>query len=323
MKRVRKNPLLLNLVLTLAAVVALSPAAAAQDRRAEATDTETRTLALGPSGAVELENVAGDIECVVGSGPDVVVQIDRVARGRSDREAQLGLREVRTVVDQQGERATVRVQYPPDRRNAPYSVSVRYTVSAPAGTRLTITTVSGDVRVRDITGGLNARTVSGDVEISNAGQISRVASVSGDVTITGGATTGSMEAESVSGDVRITNVQADRVDARSVSGDIEIGSLTTAQLSLASTSGDVEFEGGLQRQGRYEIRSHSGDVYLRPGAAAGYELRATTFSGRIEADAATDGSGNAAGRSLRTTVGDGSAVIEATTFSGNVTVTTR
>jgi DUF4097 and DUF4098 domain-containing protein YvlB len=313
----------LGIVVAVALALPVSSAGAAQDRNAEAVDSETRTFALGPNALLELENVSGDIECVVSAGPDVVVRIDRVSRGRSDSSARMGLREVRTLVDAQVDRASLRVQYPPDRRSPPYSVSVSYAVSAPAGTRLKIASVSGDIRVRGIAGGLSATSVSGDVEVTDAGPVSRAASVSGDVTVTGGATDDGVEVESVSGDVTVTGLKAGRLTAKSVSGDIEVTNVTTADLGLSSTAGNVTFDGDVVKHGHYELRSHSGDVRITTAAAGGYELRATTFSGRIQRAGTGGASDGQSAKTVRTTVGDGSAVIEATSFSGDVVVTTR
>ena len=68
-----------------------------------------------------------------------------------------------------------------NRRNI--NVSVAYTVTAPAGTRLTIGSVSGNIKVSDIKGDLSANSISGDVRIANAGRIAAAKSISGDVEI--------------------------------------------------------------------------------------------------------------------------------------------
>jgi len=133
----------------------LADAAAAgwQDRnfRVEQKDSETKTLQLGANGSLELKNVSGNITVTAGSGRDTTVQIVRLSKGRTEADAKLGLDRVKVQVDARGDRATVDATYPNENR-PPYSVSVDYTVTAPAGTRLTVRSISGNTVVKGITG---------------------------------------------------------------------------------------------------------------------------------------------------------------------------
>ncbi len=71
----------------------------------------------------------------------------------------------------------------PDERHPAYSVSVAYQVTAPAGTRVTVNTVSGRVNVTAIKGAQAMPSVAGDVNITAGGQVAKIHSVSGDVVL--------------------------------------------------------------------------------------------------------------------------------------------
>ena len=79
--------------------------------------------------------------------------------------------------------------------------------------------------------------------------------------------------------------------------------------------------------GRYEFTSHSGTVTAALGGNAGFEVEATSFSGSIRSDFSFGSSGDAERgrwrRSVRGVVGDGSAFLELTTFSGSIVIAKR
>jgi DUF4097 and DUF4098 domain-containing protein YvlB len=293
--------------------------------RVEQTDRQTQTLALGASGLLELNNVSGDISVTAGSGRDVRIEIVRTSRARTDAEAKLGLDQVKVAVDHRGERATVRAVYPEQtrqsRQSQPYSVSITYTVTAPAATRVSITTVSGDVVVRDLKGDLSAEVVSGDITITGASQVTNVRAISGDVTLRDSGSASNLSAGTLSGTVLLERVKARRVGVDVTGGDIILRDVEAENAQLKTLSGDVEFAGSLARGGRYELQSHSGDVQLAAAGGAGFELQVQTFNGSIAApDDGDFRNVTKSRRSLRGTVGDGSAIVTITTFSGDVTI---
>jgi DUF4097 and DUF4098 domain-containing protein YvlB len=316
------RPVLRDLAPVVAGIDLHALSAQNRDFRAERTDRDTRTLPLGASGSLELKNVSGDISVVAGSGRDVVVDIARRSRARTDADAALGLKEVQTVVDHRGERASVETVYPRGRH--PYQVNTVFTVTAPAGTRVTVNSVSGNVTVREIKGDVAVEVTSGNVAISGAGRVPQARSVSGNVTLTDVNSDSVVSAGTLSGDTILQRVRANRLAVDIVSGNIRATDVTCQNAQLKSLSGDVEFSGPLARSGKYELNSHSGSVHFMTDGAVGFQLQASTFSGRIRPDASFPLSASSAGRgSLRATVGDGSAVVVAQTFSGDVVIGRR
>ena len=313
--------------------VEAAPAVLYQQGREEQTDRQTRTLKIGSDGELSLSNVAGDIVVSHGSGSDAVVEIVKNARGRTVEEAKqmLGLVDV-TVTERSG-RAEVRTVYPrgdemprTSRRNL--NVWVAYTVTAPAGTRLSVNSVSGTIRITDIKGDLSANSVSGAVRIANAGRIAGAKSVSGDVEITDTRVDGSIEAQSISGNVLLRKVNARRLSAGSISGGVTVQDVQCERVEAHSISGTVDYSGPLAKGGRYELTSHSGDIRIGVGSGTGFELEANSFSGSVRSDLpltnhSNDGNDRGRRRTVRGVFGDGSAVLSLTTFSGNIVVSKR
>jgi DUF4097 and DUF4098 domain-containing protein YvlB len=295
--------------------------------RAEATRHEERRLTLGPNGSLELANVSGDIIVTAGSGRDTTVEINTVSRGRTDADAKLGLDRVTVEVDQRGERATVKTNYFEDRGRQPYQVSVTYTVTAPAGTHVTADSVSGNVRITGIHGDVEANAVGGSVTLKDVARLS-AKTVGGDITITMAHTDGTFEAESIGGSVTADDVRARRVSVTTVGGNVAARTVTCDHAELGTMAGTVEFSGPLARNGRYEMHTQSGTIRFSPTGETGFELQANTFSGEVRSDIpltsrnATPARGRAS-HSVTGTFGDGSAVVIATAFSGDVIVTKK
>lgn len=294
------------------------PGAAQNRGRIERSDRSTRTVALGANGLLDLRNVSGDITVTAGGGRDVVIEILEQSRASNESDAALGLKEVEVAIDHRGERAIVETRYP--RRRTPYDVTTSYVVTAPAGTRLNARSVSGDIVVRGLKGDLTVNTVSGTIRVNDAGRISEARSVSGSVTLADVTTDGAVNSGTVSGDIELTRLRAVRVTAENVSGRIRADGVTSDGVLMKSLSGTVDFSGPLSRNGRYELQSHSGTVRLAVTGTVGFELQAQSFSGRIRPEGLSLQSISMNRGALRATVGDGSAVVIATTFSGDVVV---
>lgn len=294
----------------------------AQERNwnARADDRQSRTLAIGPNGTLELHNLAGDITVTAGNGRDTTVEVLRHSRGRTDADARLGLERVTVSQQVTGTRATVRADYPNERQSV-YSVRVDMIISAPAGTRLVINSLSGSIKITGIQGEMAANTMSGDVTLRNVGAVSDAKTASGNVSIIGSTGDGTLDAGTLSGDVILQQVKARSVHASTVSGSVTARDVTCEAATLVSMSGDAVFSGELARNGRYEITSHSGDVLFTPSGGVGFTLVASSFSGDISSSLPLQSnSTRTRRRSLTGKVGDGSATVTLQTFNGDITV---
>ena len=306
-----------------------------QQGREEQTERQTKTVRIGTNGELSLANIAGDIVVTRANGGDATIDIVKTARARTADDARQMLGLVTVTVTERNGRAEVKTEYPRDdsmrrenRRNV--NVSVAYTVSAPAGTRLTIGSVSGSVKVSDIKGDLAINSISGTVRIANGGRIASAKSVSGAVEISDTQLEGALEAQSISGDVSLRRVTARRASLGTVSGSVKVQDLQCDRVEAHSISGTVEYGGALSKGGRYELSSHSGDVRVALAGDTGFELEAKSFSGSVNSDLRLtlqeSGGDNRRGprrTAIRGVFGDGSAVLDVTTFSGSVVITRR
>jgi hypothetical protein len=326
----RRVFIVLSLVVAAAAAPPLVSVGGAQERRTE-TERFTRSVNIGPAGELELSNIAGDIVVTRGSGNAAAIEVIKTARAASpeDARAMLGLVEVE--ITERGTRAEARTRYPPgdelrrnNRRNI--NVSVAYTVSAPEGTRIIAKSISGSISVRDIKGVLTLESVSGNVRVANGGRTVSGRSISGDIDLADTTVEGALEATTISGTVRIRRLQARSLAINSVSGGVELEDVTAERIDAQVISGDIAFSGELERNGRYELTSHSGSIKMAIAGGAGFQIEATSFSGSITTDIPVTSQGGQNGRrnrSLRGTVGSGGAVLDLTTFSGSIVITKR
>ena len=119
-------------------------------------------------------------------------------------------------------------------------------------------------------------------------------------------------------------------ELQTVSGDIEASGMTFGRTDVETVSGDVEYDGALEAVGRYSFSAHSGDVRLLLTEDVGFELEASSFSGSVRSDLPvvlgglnSTGNGRNQGRNVVGTFGDGGALLEVSTFSGDIVISRR
>lgn len=288
--------------------------------RATQTDRQTRTLDLGASGDLDLSTLAGDITVNAGTGPATLVMI-RQSRASTDAEAKQALDRVSVDVEQHEGRVRVHTNYPLSLTRSHADVEVSYVVTAPAGTRVTAHTWSGNIAVTGIHGNVSANIASGSLTLSNVRNVSEAHTIAGTVTITDTTSDGDLPIDTIAGNVILTRVKVPHVNVSTISGNVQAEDLTCDQATLKTLSGEVEFRGALAHDGRYELRTQSGAVHFEPTGDMGFDLDARTFSGVVHVDSALHlKAGGYQRRSLTGTVGNGGATVSIVTFSGNVTI---
>lgn len=270
----------------------------------------SRTFDVGPSGSLHISNLSGDIE--IQGGPGTEIRVEAEKHGHGDPSL------VSIEVSQTGDRVRVETKYSQGKRHK--HMSVDFTVTVPSGTSVSAQSVSGDVVVENVGGELEAESVSGDVTVTKVENLLVATSVSGDVTVEGAASREDPEIGSVSGDVQVTGLKAREVEVSSVSGDVILTHTECERAAMESVSGDIRYSGTFAKGGRYEFESHSGDIRIYIANDIGFELAAETFSGDIESEFPLTMSGTISKREINGVYGDGSAMIEASTFSGSITI---
>lgn len=293
----------------------LAAALAAPTILSAQTDGRTRIdtiVPLNATGTVDLSLISGTIDVSSWSRDEVKIEA-------TTQEGTLRFTASRS-------RVALKVDHEGRRGGRQYRSSGKtiYKVVVPRGTRLIMETVSGPITVKGVGGDVDAESVSGTIEIEDARSVS-LESVSGGVRARN--VQGSADAESVSGHVILENVRGD-VEAESVSGPIRLTGITARIVRAGTVSGPIQFSGGVDPAGKYEFESHSGTIRLALPANTGARLSLETFSGSFQSDFPVTLGGNSnwndnqrgPGRSAEARIGRGNARIEAQTFSGSILI---
>jgi len=197
-------------------------------------------------------------------------------------------------------------------------------VWVPVGARVVARSTSGDVTVKGTKGEVDARSTSGDVVVSDATDHVTIESVSGDVH--GAQLKGDVRSESVSGTVEIRDASGP-VRAETTSGDISLLGVTSANVFATTVSGEVEYDGTVEKDGRYEFHSHSGDIRLGIPESSSAQFSVETFSGSLDSEfpITLQPGQRSTGRPRRFEfkLGSGSARITAESFSGDIALGRR
>lgn len=210
--------------------------------------------------------------------------------------------------------SVVRVSGPaPDRgRSARGEMRVR----VPRGTDLQLRSMQGRIRVTDVNGNVEAQTMNGTVHVEGAAQSVRARTMNGSVVVSGAR--GEVDLYAASGGVRVTDVEGD-ARVKALSGGVTLRRVRADRISASTLSGDVSFSGPIRDRGSYELSTHSGSVRMSvpEGTNAAFEL--TVRSGDIDANFPLPGvETSGAKRTLRFALGDGSARVELSTYSGSI-----
>ncbi|HET9529085.1 MAG TPA: DUF4097 family beta strand repeat-containing protein [Blastocatellia bacterium] len=146
---------------------------------------------------------------------------------------------------------------------------------------LRIETRNGDVNIRDVKNSLVVRSLNGDVVAADIGGSVEVAATSGDISVQNvGA---SLRANSASGDILVTCSKG-RVDVNTASGSLTLTGIG-GDVEGSTASGSVVFRGPIRPNGRYSLKSLSGEVemYIQPDPP-GFTAVLTTYSGELETE---------------------------------------
>ena len=155
------------------------------------------------------------------------------------------------------------------------------------------------------------------------GNVKELKTVSGDVV--GSGLAGPIRAQSVSGDVKLSGLAGD-LDVESVSGEISLRDAKSANVRAETVSGSVEYRGTLNKGGRYEFKSHSGDIDLAMPEGVGATFSVSTFSGSVDSSIpmtlqpSEDMAPKRRSKSMEFSIGGGGARITVRTFSGDITI---
>jgi hypothetical protein len=249
------------------ALFGLVGAASAQDFQ--------KTYPLSVDGEIIIRNVSGNV--VVNGYDGQQVNVSGIREGR-DR-VQVHVEDLSS-----GNRIELRARYP---KNCRCDASIRFEVQVPRSVRYRfeeLSSASGDIEVRDVTGEVRINTASGDVMVEGV--------------------TGRVDASTASGQMRVRGV-AGSVSAGTASGDVDVEMTRVddnQRMVFSSASGDVNVRLPLNIDAYVEMSSASGEVK-------------TDFPLAVKSER------YGSGQSARGQLGNGSRRLRISSASGNVSLT--
>jgi hypothetical protein len=304
-------------LVAVAFVVAFVAAPALAEQKFE--EKFAKTVPLSKTGQLYLSNVSGEIEVLTWKDAQVKIEAFKTSKADTLDKAKENAAKVTIEVTNEADRVSVETKYP--KRTGGFwggdsiNVSVDYKVWIPEQAAVEVKSVSGDVKVAPIGGAAKVKCVSGNVDLGGAAGAD-VDLVSGDLTLANIA--GDAYLKAVSGNIEASGVKGS-VEVEAVSGDIQLLNVSGAQtINAKSVSGNITYTGALNEGGRYEIKTHSGDVRMVIPAGSAFELEANTFSGDIASDFEITAVGKTSPREIHGTVGKGGTTVILKSFSGNV-----
>jgi hypothetical protein len=172
----------------------------------------------------------------------------------------------------------------------------RLCVEVPAKSSIDISSDTGDLAVRGVSGEVRARSISGDVAVADAGAV---------------------DARSISGDVAVKGAQGE-VRVETVSGDVVVQTIGAgARVQASTTSGDVAWTGSCGSGCRIEARTLSGDIQLAMAEKSSFALHFMTHGGEVRDEFKLNMAENKSD-SMNARYGSGDGLVEAQTFSGDL-----
>lgn len=200
-------------------------------------------------------------------------------------------------------------------------------IEVPVGVRVVATSASGDIEIRDTRGEVEARSTSGDVVVTGARRRLAASSTSGDLTIRDA--DGTIQLSTASGDARLEDLNG-AVELSAVSGTVIARGGRFTACRIETVAGDLDFGAAVIPGGRYELRTHSGDIRLRTAGQPPMHLAVETFSGDVRSNVPAirlpDSDSRQQQARLELRVGDPDANaprLVLTTFSGDIIVGSR
>jgi len=311
----------LTTMLTLTAGLVLSNQALAKIEIAESLPSENVTN-------ISINNHSGLINVVGWDKAKISVT------GTLDEDAK------KLVFEQKGAQVLINVEYP--RMDNWSADGSKITVFMPKSIRMKSNSVSSDIHISNLHGGVEVKTVSGDVLAKDLTQSIELNSISGDINTN--ALSGKVSLSAVSGDINDEN-SSGRLEIRAVSGEVfidsqakevffnnvsgrsELNLAKVVELRIRTVSGDLKAKLNLSEKALLKASTVSGDLdfTFQKGIDADFSLK-SSVGGDIDnniTQVKTEHDEYGPGAKLNFQTVNGSALVRVSTVSGNVEVNSK
>jgi len=250
-----------------------------------------QTYELAPGARVEVSSIRGPVEIVNGDAATAQVQIIRTARTRTDLEHH------KIEIQQTANSLVVRGVQEEQRSGRNIQVNHHVILKLPRSIELSVSSVSGSLKVANVDGQTSVNSISGSANIGNVGA--------------------KLKVNSISGNLEVGNVGAE-ARLNSISGNLGLGQVN-GPLEVSSVSGGVNATlTSLSPQGIH-IKSVSGSIEIRFQSDVNADFDAQGISGRVYFDVpnvARDSEEDSP--NVRARIGAGGTPISISSVSGNI-----
>jgi hypothetical protein len=275
-----------------------------------------KTESLARDGKVFLSNISGSIEVKTWAEEKVKIEALKVSEASTLSRAQENAKMVLIEVKKEANILRVETKYPEHRGKDSINVSVNYQLWIPDKASIDLDCVSGEVTAEGIGGSARVNTVSGTIKLKNVEKGAECNSTSGDLVLQN--IKGDIDANTTSGTISASQIVGS-INSGTVSGTIEMSEVSDAKtIKASSVSGSIRYQGKINPDGRYSLKTTSGQVEMTLPSDSSFELDADTFSGHIDSDFPIEISGKIVPRQFHGVVNKGGARISLSSFSGNI-----
>jgi serine/threonine protein kinase len=259
------------------------------------TGSGTRSFQVGAHPLLVINGHGGDVNIQAGSTSIVMV----TARQQGNING-TGVQYTQANDGQGHDRITITTN--------PGAENVDYDITVPGATQVQVQEATGgSIAVKGISGAI-IDTSDGNLTIENVHGPVNVHTENGD--ITGGMLVGSMVMEvGNGGSIRLNNVNGS-LKAVSHSGDVVVSGAVLNGTSILETNyGSVRFEGSVDPQGTYTMKTLSGNVSLILPNNTAFQLATSVGSGSVQNDFGNTVVGYAPRAQITATIGSGSVTV--------------
>jgi DUF4097 and DUF4098 domain-containing protein YvlB len=227
--------------------------------------TETKSLTVSGPADLTVVNDFGEVNLASGADEQISVKAEKTAWGNNDAEAQAALKDLKIIYDQTGNQIKITVQQPVEVNTlnvGPGGGSVKFTITVPKATAVTVNSSNGDIALAGTTGRANLQTEFGALTLTN---------LTGEVT--GKSNNGSLTAKQIHAEGAVT--------LSSEFGSLTIEDVQGSDVTLASTNGTLELT-GIQASGLLKATSEFGAIHLSSSRAGTADIHSNNGSVRLE-----------------------------------------
>lgn len=212
-------------------------------------------MQIAPGGALNLVSIGGSVNLKSGPGNTVVIAY----RTHSEQ----------VEVDQSStadhRRIEVQTHVLSDKHPGADETNVDYEVTVPAGTAVTVNTVSAPITVEGLSGELNLSSETGNITVRNV-------------------TRSHLTVHGVAAPVSLKDLSAARLDVTANGGAVQMVNVWGPKIKIGTSSGNISYQGDCSGVGSYEFSTHSGNIDLALPEKASVDLSARSYNGGVEND---------------------------------------